>query len=260
MTVESTARKQTYSGGQNSLTFTFRALKNHPEYIKALKTLIATGVETDLTYGADFTVSLNSDGIGGVVSMTPSVSTAYTVTVYRSTDDLQESDYDDFNQFPADTVEEDFDRRTLISQEREEEVSRTAKVPISSSITDVVLPSPLDGYALVWSGSGGKIINSNLIGPSGSTGAAGANGATGPSGSSALLTRASFTNGSLSAGILTITHSLGLSAPYTIVIWFADNNGKQVYPDLTFLTNTIQADFSNFGTLSGTWGYGYWKN
>lgn len=162
MTVESTSRKQTFAGGQSALTFSFRTLANHPEYIQVKNTVVATGVETDLVYNTDYTVSLESDGTGGTVTLSPTFSTAYNHTVYRSTTDKQESDYDDFNQFPANTVESDFDRRTLISQERAEDSARTAKLPISSTITDVVLPTPVDGKALVWSGTNGTLINATL--------------------------------------------------------------------------------------------------
>lgn len=163
MTVETSTRKQTFAGGQANHVFSFRTLASHPEYISVLKTLTSTGVETDLTYNVDYTVSLDSDGVGGTVVVSPTVSTSYTVTVYRVTDDVQESDYDDFNQFPADTLEDDLDRRTLVSQEKEEALDRTAKLPISSSVDSVVLPNPEDGKIIVWSGTGGTLINASVV-------------------------------------------------------------------------------------------------
>ena len=159
MTVESTARKQTFAGGQSALTFSFRTLANHPEYIQVKNIVVATGVESDLVYGVDYTVALEADGTGGTVTVLPTYSTAYNHTVYRVTEDKQESDYDDFNQFPADTIENDLDRRTLISQESAEETDRTAKLPISASITSVTLPNPVDGQILGWSGTGGTLSN-----------------------------------------------------------------------------------------------------
>lgn len=163
MTVESTARKQTFNGAQTTLTFSFRTLANHPEYIKVKNKVVATGVESDpLTYGVDYTVALEADGTGGAVTMTPTYSSAYNHVVYRDTEDKQESDYEDYNQFPANTIETDFDRRTLISQERSEEADRTAKLPISSSVSSVTLPEPVDGSMLGWSGTGGTIANYTL--------------------------------------------------------------------------------------------------
>ena len=72
------------------------------------------------------------------------------------------------------------------------------------------------------------------------------------------VTRATFTNADLSSGILTITHSDGLSAPYTLHLTVSDNNYKQIIPDeVTFGTNTITVDLTSYGTISGTWGYYY---
>lgn len=73
-------------------------------------------------------------------------------------------------------------------------------------------------------------------------------------GGGASYTSSTFTNGSLTAGVLTISHSKG-TVPFAIV--FCDNNGKLVVPDLTFSNNSLACDFSNFGTLSGTWQYSY---
>lgn len=68
--------------------------------------------------------------------------------------------------------------------------------------------------------------------------------------------RNTFTNASLSAGILTVTHNLGLSVPYMINVVIFDNNNKQIIPDeIIGLTNSVQIDLSSFGTLTGTWGY-----
>lgn len=162
MTVESTTRKTTYAGGQADHTFTFKALTTAPEDIKCLKTLISTGAETDLTYAVDYTVDLEDDGIGGVVTLNPTCSTLYTVTVYRVTTDKQESDYDDYNQFPADTLETDLDRRTMISQERGEDSDRTLKLSISTSGVDTTLPTPVADQVLGWDSAGTAIENKDL--------------------------------------------------------------------------------------------------
>lgn len=67
-----------------------------------------------------------------------------------------------------------------------------------------------------------------------------------------------FDDGDLSTGVLTITHSLGLSAPYTINIEVFDNNGDKIIPDdITGATNSVAIDLTSYGTLSGTWGYAY---
>ncbi|MBL1176876.1 hypothetical protein [Pantanalinema sp. GBBB05] len=61
-----------------------------------------------------------------------------------------------------------------------------------------------------------------------------------------------FNNAGLTAGVLTVTHSLGRRyLPVTI----ADNNNKQIIPDeITFTsTSALSVDLTSYGTLSGTW-------
>lgn len=74
----------------------------------------------------------------------------------------------------------------------------------------------------------------------------------------ATLTRATFVNGDLTAGVLTVTHNKGLAAPYSVSVVVFDNNAKQIIPDVvTGLTNTFTIDLTSYGTLTGTWGYAY---
>ncbi len=70
--------------------------------------------------------------------------------------------------------------------------------------------------------------------------------------------RDTFVDGDLTAGVLTITHNLGLSAPYALNLLVYDNNNNMILPDeITGATNTIELDLSSYGTLIGTYGYAY---
>lgn len=64
--------------------------------------------------------------------------------------------------------------------------------------------------------------------------------------------RTSFTNASLSAGVLTVTHNIGQQFVQVIV---TDNNNKALQPDdITMTSGTALAvDLSSFGTLTGNW-------
>ena len=158
MTVTTTSRKQEFAGGQSALTYTFYSLPSHATYIKVTVKEIATDAETDLVYTTGYTVAQESDGVGGVVTVSPTYSTAYTYTVWRDTVQTQSSDYDDYNQFPADTLEKDLDRLMCLSQEAGEDDDRTLKhgITVSASTT---LPAPADGKILQWSGTAGTMVN-----------------------------------------------------------------------------------------------------
>lgn len=67
-----------------------------------------------------------------------------------------------------------------------------------------------------------------------------------------------FTNASLVANILTITHNKGLASPYSIDVTIFDNNGHPVSPDqVTGHANTVSINLTSHAPLSGTWGYVY---
>lgn len=118
MTVSTTNSTQLFSGGQQNLTFTFRAVPGYESDIKLIERITATGHETRLVYNTDYTVTINTSGIGGTVRVLPTYATTYTQVVKRESSLTQSSDYDDYSQFPADTLEADLDRLTLMAQEQ----------------------------------------------------------------------------------------------------------------------------------------------
>lgn len=156
MTVETTTRKENFAGGQSALSYTFRARPSAPSDIKV--DITAGGTSSTLTYTSHYTVTVASDGIGGTVHVSPSYSTAYTYTVYRETTNTQASDYDDYNQFPADTLEASLDQVTLINQEQAEEIARSVKLPVSTTLSNITI-SPSAGAAIGWDSAGTGITN-----------------------------------------------------------------------------------------------------
>jgi hypothetical protein len=61
-----------------------------------------------------------------------------------------------------------------------------------------------------------------------------------------------FTNATLAAGILTVTHNLYTRVAQVIV---SDNNYKTILPDEVTSTglNTLTVDLTSFGVITGTW-------
>lgn len=164
MAVSTSTRKQqfTLDGVTAAFTFTFRALTSAPSDIKCVVTSGTT--DTDLTYTTDFTVSVNANGVGGTVTIVVPASWSGTLTVYRDTTNTQESDYDDYNQFPANTLENDLDIRTLLSQEQDEAIDRIVQFPISYSGTaSTILPTPVADTVLGWNAAGNELENKTIV-------------------------------------------------------------------------------------------------
>jgi len=68
--------------------------------------------------------------------------------------------------------------------------------------------------------------------------------------------RGYFDNTNLTAGVLTITHNKGLTAPYVVFVSIFNNSNQQIIPDLiTGATNSVAVDLGSYGAISGTWGY-----
>lgn len=86
------------------------------------------------------------------------------------------------------------------------------------------------------------------FGGTGATNAAGARTNLGAAG----IYRTSFTNASITAGVLTITHGLGQQFNRVAIY---DNNNKEVIADEITATSATQTaiDLTSFGTLTGTW-------
>ncbi len=178
MAVDTTTRKSTQdmTALLTEFDFTFRALTEHPDYIKCIRKVTATGTEVDMTYDAalptgssianilKYTVDINDDGLGGTVRV-GYPSTSCTLTIYRETTDTQGSAYDDYNQFPAETVEDDFDKRTMITQELKEEVDRSLKLSITSA-AGASLPSGEADKYIAWDSTGTMLENKDLPDPS----------------------------------------------------------------------------------------------
>jgi len=165
MTVATTTRKMTpqaMDGVTLDFNFSFRALTTDAETIKAFIT-DGSGVNTDLVYGDSgingYTVSVNSNGVGGTITVVNARTSDYTITIYREIGITQGSDYNDRNSFPAETLESNLDKLTMIAQEIDEEISRSIKVDINSSI-DATLPTPSAGKALLWNATADGLENS----------------------------------------------------------------------------------------------------
>jgi hypothetical protein len=64
--------------------------------------------------------------------------------------------------------------------------------------------------------------------------------------------RTTFTNATLVAGVLTVTHGLGNKV---VTVQISDNTDKVIQPDDITLTSTTAStvDLTSFGTLTGTW-------
>lgn len=169
MTVENTQNKMPplQMGTTNEYPFNFAVLLQDPtaeEALEAIKASVlqADGTEIELVYNTDYTVTLNTDRIGGTLTVNDIRTSGDYITIYRQYAQTQEVDYKDFNSAPAETFEQCFDKLTMLSQQQQEEINRSIKLPVSSDITNLSLPNPVAGRTLKWNESETGLINSDV--------------------------------------------------------------------------------------------------
>jgi hypothetical protein len=144
MTVASSTNRVDYTGNGSTtvFSFTFR--------IFAASDLVVTkadadGVETVLTLNTDYTVTGVGSYSGGTVTISPALSSDYSLTIQRVLPLTQETDLRNQGQFFAETHEDVFDRMSMINQQLQEQLDRAAKLPVTNTadadalVADIVL-------------------------------------------------------------------------------------------------------------------------
>jgi len=270
MTVNTTTNKVIFSmdGSTVNFDFTFEVLQASD--IKATIKDTTTNTETELTYttgtpsSGQYTVAINSNGVGGTVTVGNAQTSDYELTIYREVDGKQESDYNNYNTFPAETLEDDLDKRAMADQQQDEAIARSIKGSITVQGVDYTLPAPEASKVIGYNSAGTGLQNYTNAAVSSEEAAASAAAAAASAAAAAASadaangTQETFTNSDLSSGVLTITHNLNLDAPYGLYIEIINNNSFKVSPDqVTFSANSFQVDISSSGTISGTWAVVY---
>jgi len=107
-------------------------------------------------------LNINQDSApGGNVAITIPPPAGESVTIVRIVPLLQETDYLEYDKFPARSHEKALDDLTLQSQQQQEEINRSLKSGIDTPVGVVYsLPSPEPGKGLLWNPAGDGIDNS----------------------------------------------------------------------------------------------------
>ncbi len=113
--------------------------------IVATSRVTATGVEATLVETTDYTVATtgSSPFTGATVTLVGSLAATSTILFTRTTDQVQETDYVEGGEFPAETTEDQLDKLTTMIQELQAQIARVPLVPITDS-TPGALPNSVD--------------------------------------------------------------------------------------------------------------------
>ena len=144
MTVSTTTTKAIYNGDGSATAFptTFEFFDDTD--IEVIERAVSTGAETVKTLSTDYTVSGGNGATGTVNAVTAPASTVQWA-IRRKTPLTQQIDYVENDDFPAETHEQGLDRGVMIAQERQEELDRALKFPVSDAASlDPEIPNSVD--------------------------------------------------------------------------------------------------------------------
>lgn len=232
--------------------------------VAVARTVLETGVETVLTLGSDYLVSLNSDQDatpGGSVTYPVSgalLDSGHSLTVYGDTDYTQDLDLAGGGKFNPTNIENALDRLSFQIQQLLEQMSRSLTAAVSTpSGADFTLPAPVADSLLGWDSTGLKFKNfpfssiaSNVTGNMNVTGTITAQTAPGAADSSALVPTTAWVWARLAWGNITgkpttvsglgITDTVrrlltGVALPGADIglIWHDDYNSLMTYRTVT---------------------------
>lgn len=134
MTISSEVRKAgPFSGNDvtTAFSFSFKVFSTADVLAVSADSL---GLETDLTEGVDYTVSLNANqnaNPGGTVTLTSPLATGYTLVLTSQVQNLQPTDLTNQGGFYPAVINAALDRATIQIQQLSEKVDRSAKLPIT---------------------------------------------------------------------------------------------------------------------------------
>lgn len=162
MTVPSTVNRVSYAcdGLTNAFPYPFKIFQEE-DLLVILRS--AAGVETTLSLAADYAVSGAGSDAGGNVTTVATYAAGNTLLLKRQLDILQETDYINGSAFNAESHEDALDRGIMISQQLDEELGRTLKVKISSSVTGLEVPDPAANKYLKWNAGATALENADLV-------------------------------------------------------------------------------------------------
>ena len=133
MTISTTIIKNSYDGDGSQLTFGYN-FKVLAEADIEVIIRAADGTETVKTISTDYTVTGVGEPTGGNVVLLSAPTATQSVVIRRATEQTQTLDLVENDPFSAEAVEEAFDRAVAITQELQEEVSRSIKLSRTNSI------------------------------------------------------------------------------------------------------------------------------
>lgn len=156
MTISSTVNRLAYTGNGSTTAFSVSFKFIDPE------DLVLYVDDAIQVLDTDYTVSGGAGSTGTVTFSTAPVS-AERITILRDPAVLQETDYSENDNFPAETHERALDRLTMIAQRNRDLLDRSLTLSDSAPVgVSTALPAPAANEVIAWNETGDALTNKTV--------------------------------------------------------------------------------------------------
>ena len=143
MTISSESRKTSpYIGAGSTGPYTFAFKVFQASDVRVTKAVTSTGAETALALTTDYTASLNADqnsSPGGSITLVAALAVGHTLVISSQVDLLQGTDLTNQGGFYPSVITDALDKITIQTQQLHEQLSRSATLPITSTVAVATL-------------------------------------------------------------------------------------------------------------------------
>lgn len=163
MTVASSTSRIQYNCNGATPAFAFSFGVGATSEIQVILTS-SLGVETILTETTHYTISATNDDYssGGTVTTVATYATGNTITILRNVPLTQASDFTEGMPTLYETFETGLDKLTRITQQQQEQISRTPLLKSSSAYLNLVFPEPEGSKLIGWNATSSALENKIL--------------------------------------------------------------------------------------------------
>ena len=128
MTISSTAIRVSAAGNGSTTAFSFPYLFFADADLKVILIVDSTNVETVKSISTHYTIAGAGDSAGGTVTMGSAPASGETLVILREEQFTQGLDLVENDPFPSDSVEQQFDILTMLTQQLKDVVDRSVRL------------------------------------------------------------------------------------------------------------------------------------
>lgn len=157
MTVSSTTSRVSYSTNGSTTLFQFPYYFLEDEDLEVVLKNNSTGAETILVLTTNYTVTGAGNAAGGSITTLSTYASGYTLSIFRNPQVVQETDLEENDSLPAESLEKALDKLTMIAQRHDDLLERSVTLSdgTAAGSFDPTLPEVLTPETVVAINSAG---------------------------------------------------------------------------------------------------------